>query len=122
MVIGRVADVLTIFAAAIAFFGVGSAWLSRPRLTVTADADDANSARIVLAYQKGSSRARNLYYGWLSSDEKGIVHSGDGPNAWRPAIIPGETQLVEVFDPDEVHHMDKPGDHETRLCIKNRLA
>lgn len=108
---------MTILAALVAFFGLLTTWLTRPHVEVTANSWDENSANVYLVHAKGSSPARNLYFGWGALDENGIARSGDGGYPWVPTLISGDSRFISVFDPDQVHHQGEPSDHEMRLPI-----
>jgi hypothetical protein len=116
-VVGRIADIVTIVAALIAFFGVLSAWLTRPRINVSAYSHDGNSAFVNVEHVKGSSPARNLYLAWGGLDEHGSARFGDGANPWVPTLLPGDSRSLHIFDPGSVSFGSDPSDREVRLPI-----
>ena len=105
----HVADVLTIAAAGLAFLGVMSTWLSRPRITVSATANDANSAFVWLSHAKGSSPARNLYLGFGVLDDHNVAQSGEGSGPWYGILLAGESRTIEIFDPMQSFHVTSDG-------------
>ncbi len=121
-IFGRTADGLTIVAAVIAFLGVASSWLSRPRLTISAHAISPDSAVINILHSAGSSPARNIFVGWGMLDFGGRAVSGDGPNPWVSVLMPGEYRMVSIYDPTHFSFGGDPDDHEMRQGIPREFG
>lgn len=116
-VLAQIANVVTIFAALIAFFGLLSTWLTRPRIKVTADAWDPNSARINVWHSKGLSPARNFFLGQFTLGEDDIALAGEDM-PWVSTLIPGDSRFISIYDTDEVVHSGKRNKRETRIRIE----
>lgn len=117
--LGRLADVVTIAAATLAFFGVLATWLSRPRLTFTVDGT-GDSARISFRHARGSSPARNLDVEFAILRPDGVASSGDGGRQWTgwpPNFYPGEFRFITVYDPRSSHMGSEPLPQEKRIVL-----
>lgn len=115
LVFGRTADVLTVIAALIAIAGIASAWLSRPRLSITVDSD--SSLRVHVRHVTGAAPARNLAYRQVMLNDGGEPHAGDGFIPWASALAMGEFKLLEFFDPASHFYSSPPRDFETRMPL-----
>jgi hypothetical protein len=117
VVFGRVADALTIIAALVAFFGVLSTWLSRPRVEITTHCSGPTDSYVTLTHRAGSSPLRNLHYGMGVLNEDGIAMAGgDGP--LTPTLLAGESWYFRLYDPDILTIQGDPRPKETRISAK----
>lgn len=117
VVFGRIADAVTILAAALAFFGLLSTWLSRPRVEVTAYSTGPTDAYVNLTHVKGSSPLRNLYYGMGILNADGVAMAGgDGP--LTPTLLAGEGWYFRLYDPEVLTIQGDPQPKETRITTK----
>jgi len=117
-VVGNVADVATLFATVLALFGLVTAWLSRPRVTVTADAMSPDWMRIQVAHSKGSNSARNLNLNWGGLNDRGVAMFGDGSSLWGPVLVAGDSGSIEFFDSAGMSYGSEPGPREIRIEVK----
>lgn len=114
---GRVANVITVLAGAIAFAGVVSEVLGRARLSVTHQflSSVAPSLTMVVS-STGSSPVRDLVLNVGRLDENGFSMIGDGCPA--PATLSrGEAVSVMGYEPEEVRFGSPPRVRECRFPI-----
>lgn len=118
VLVGWIANILTIIAASIALFGVAATWFSRPQLEVTAHANGSSGATIGLFHTKGSAPASNIFLGWGAGvGDDGVAMMGDGQMLWTSILVPGSGKNLVIHDPAQWHLLSPPREDETRLEI-----
>ncbi|GAA1955050.1 hypothetical protein [Agromyces allii] len=115
--LGRVADLVTLLAAALAFSGLASTWLTRPRVSFTAQWDSKDLATLRVQHFKGASPARNLYLGYAKFDESGALRSGELSSPWLATLVPGEAHTITLFDPKGATFGSPPSATERRIPV-----
>ena len=107
--LGRVADVLIIFAALLAFFGALATWLSRPRLKIEPVLTGrSTSTTILVRHEKGMLPARNVRLRWAALNVKGAAVRGDGESPWMAEMYPGSYRTLVFYDATEHFFADSP--------------
>lgn len=114
--LGRIADVVTILAALLAFFGLLTTWLTRPRIEVVTSML-GRALYVSVQHTKGSSPARNLYLGLGFLDDHGIARAGDGLMPWASALLAGDSRLLVLYDPEDMTFGNEPNDQEMRFPL-----
>jgi hypothetical protein len=117
-IVGNVADLATLFATILAILGLLTAWLSRPRLTVAANAMSPDALMIRVAHSKGSNSARNLNLSWGGLNADGRAMFGDGSSLWGPVFVAGDSGSITFYDPAGMSWGSPPEPHEIRIEVK----